>query len=98
MFNVLGVIWMLAVFYWFTPMVVALGDMLPDSFRTQKHDTDMGFDLAIFHSLFNALNIIILVGFVPLIAKIVTAWVKTKGRWWRAQRPSGVRIRSCWIR
>ena len=79
MFNVLGVLWMLAVFYAFTPMVLALGDLLPDSFRTKKHETDMGFDLAIFHSLFNALNIFILVGFVPLIAKIVTKWVKSDG-------------------
>ncbi|MDF1811655.1 MAG: Na/Pi cotransporter family protein [Verrucomicrobiales bacterium] len=79
MFNVLGVLWMLLVFYAFTPFVQQLGDMLPKSFRTEKHSTDMGFDLAIFHSLFNALNIILLVGFVPLIASIVTRWVKAKG-------------------
>ncbi|MDF1751540.1 MAG: Na/Pi cotransporter family protein [Verrucomicrobiales bacterium] len=79
MFNVLGVLWMLLVFYWFTPFVQQLGDMLPQSFRTEKHSTDMGFDLAIFHSLFNALNIVLLIGFVPLIAAIVTRWVKAKG-------------------
>lgn len=79
MFNILGVLWMLLVFYWFTAFVQNLGDHLPQSFRTEKHETDMGFDLAIFHSLFNALNIILLIGFVPIIANIVTRWVKSRG-------------------
>ena len=76
MFNVIGVVWMLVIFYPFTAGVNWLGDMLPDSFRTEKHDSDVGFKLAIFHSLFNLINILLLVGFVPQIAKIVTRWVK----------------------
>jgi len=76
LFNILGVIWMICVFFLFTKMVLAIGDMLPESWRTAKHDTDIGFDLAIFHSLFNFLNICLLIGFVPLIAKLVTKWVK----------------------
>ena len=76
MFNILGVIWMLIAFYPFTAGVNALGDMLPDSFRTEKHDSDVGFKLAIFHTSFNFLNICLLIGFVPLIAKTVTKWVK----------------------
>lgn len=75
LFNVLGVIWMLALFYPFTGWVDALGDMLPDSFRTEKHDSDVGFKLAIFHSLFNLANICLLVGFVPQIARLVTRWI-----------------------
>lgn len=76
LFNVLGVIWMLILFGVFTDMVDKLGDALPDSFRTEKHDSDIGFKLAIFHSLFNLTNILLLIGFVPLIARIVTRWVK----------------------
>ncbi|MGY8686512.1 MAG: Na/Pi cotransporter family protein, partial [Verrucomicrobiales bacterium] len=76
MFNILGVIWMLIAFYAFTKGVVWLGEHLPETFRTKKHTSDMGFNLAIFHSLFNLANILLLVGFVPLIAKIVTKWVK----------------------
>jgi len=76
MFNVIGVIWMLIIFYPFTAGVNWLGDMLPDSFRTEKHDSDVGFKLAIFHSLFNLINILLLIGFVPQIARIVTRWVK----------------------
>jgi phosphate:Na+ symporter len=75
-FNILGVLWMLVIFYPFTAGVNALGDMLPDSFRTEKHDSDVGFKLAIFHSLFNLCNILLLIGFVPQIAKLVTKWVR----------------------
>lgn len=76
LFNILGVVWMLVVFYPFTAGVSWLGDMLPDSFRTEKLNSDVGFKLAIFHSTFNLLNIFILIWFVPVIAKLVTRWVK----------------------
>ena len=74
-FNVLGVIWMLIVFYAFTGGVEWLGEHLPKSFRSE-HASDIGFNLAIFHTSFNLLNILFLIGFVPLIAKVVTKWVK----------------------
>jgi len=75
-FNILGVVWMLAAFYAFIPMVESIGNSLPDSFRTEKHSTPIGFNLAIFHSTFNFINICLLIGFVPWIAKFVTKWVK----------------------
>ncbi len=75
-FNVIGVLWMLAIFYAFVPAVDWVAEQLPASMRTAKHDSDVGFSLAIFHSMFNFLNILLLVGFVPLIAKVVTKWVK----------------------
>ncbi len=76
LFNILGVVWMLVAFYPFSQMVLWLGDHLPDSFRTDKIDSDIGFKLAIFHSLFNLANILLLVAFVPQIAKLVTRWVR----------------------
>lgn len=75
-FNVMGVIWMLIVFYAFTGGVQWLGEHLPESFRSEKHTSDIGFNLAIFHTSFNLLNILFLIGFVPLIARVVTKWVK----------------------
>ncbi|NNE92679.1 MAG: Na/Pi cotransporter family protein [Verrucomicrobiales bacterium] len=76
LFNILGVVWMLIIFFQFTAFAEWLGSQLPDSFRTEKHDTPVGFNLAIFHTLFNLANICLLIGFVPLIAKLVTRWVK----------------------
>lgn len=76
LFNMLGVLWMLLLFYPFTAGVDYLGDRLPDTFRTEKIDSDIGFKLAIFHTLFNLANILLLVGFVPQIATLVTRWVR----------------------
>ena len=76
LFNVLGVLWMLIAFYPFTSGVQWLGDHLPDAFRTEKLNSEIGFKLAIFHSLFNLANILLLVAFVPQIARMVTRWVR----------------------
>ena len=76
LFNVIGVVWMLVIFYPFTELAVWLGSHLPDSWRGKDHSADIGFHLAIFHSLFNFANILLLVAFVPQIARIVTRLVK----------------------
>ena len=76
MFNVLGVLWMIIAFPLFGQFVLWLASQLPETVRTTKHTSDIGFSLAIFHTLFNLCNICILIGFVPFIAKIVTRWVK----------------------
>jgi phosphate:Na+ symporter len=76
MFNVLGVVWMLLLFPLFAQLVELLAVALPDVLRTAKHDSDIGFKLAIFHTAFNFCNICLLIGFIPLIAKIVSRWVK----------------------
>ncbi|MCU0781055.1 MAG: Na/Pi symporter, partial [Akkermansiaceae bacterium] len=76
LFNVIGVCWMLLVFGFFVRGVVWLADLLPDSARGSSHNSEIGFQLAIFHSSFNFVNICLLVGFVPVLAKIVTRIVK----------------------
>jgi len=78
LFNVIGVLWMLLIFYPFTGLVVWLGSQLPESWQGKDHTANIGFHLAIFHSLFNLANIILLIGFVPRIASIVTRIVKEK--------------------
>lgn len=76
LFNVIGVAWMLVVFYPFSDVVLWLGSQLPESWRGKDHTADIGFHLAIFHSLFNFTNILLLVGFVPRIASLVTRLVR----------------------
>jgi phosphate:Na+ symporter len=75
-FNVAGVLWILLLFYPFCQGVVWLGDHLPESFRGKDHQTNIGFHLAIFHSLFNLLNILVLVGFTKRLAALVTRIVR----------------------
>ncbi len=79
MFNILGVLWMLAAFPLFAQGVLWIGAHLPDSLRTANHASDIGFSLAIYHTLFNFVNILILIPLVPLIARVVTRWVKDPG-------------------
>ena len=76
LFNVLGVLWMLFLFYPFSELVLWLGLHLPKSLRGESPSADIGFKLAIFHSLFNFANILLMVGFVPQLARLVTSWVK----------------------
>jgi len=87
-FNIFGVIWMLAVFPWFLQGI--------DLFLQEKHGisilnthlSNVEFDeikyiypigLAVFHTSFNILNTIILFGFAPLIAKTATKMVPDTG-------------------
>ena len=76
LFNVIGVCWMLVIFYAFSQFVVWLSGHLPETFRTKNHNAEIGFQLAIFHSLFNFTNILLLAGFTTQIAKLVTRLVK----------------------
>jgi len=128
LFNVIGVLWMLAVFYPFSKGVWSLAEQLPDSMKAVKkvkakklpkdiHQTNIqgektdsktaaavtdeekveaaaqaeekeasllasaskvAFATAIFHTVFNMLNIFFLIWFVPQIAALVKKWVKDK--------------------
>ena len=87
-FNIFGVMWMLAVFPWFLEGI--------DLFLQQKHGisilnthlSSVEFDsvkyiypigLAAFHTSFNILNTVFLFGFAPLIAKTATKMVPDNG-------------------
>ncbi len=83
LFNVIGVCWMLAVFYIFTSAVWNLAGHLPEGMRGASNKiaegsqiAEIGFATAIFHTTFNLLNILLLVWFVPQIAKVAQWWVK----------------------
>ena len=75
-FNMIGVIWVLAILLWlWLPMVEYLGEMWFPAIGEGVHESPIGFNLALHHSLFNLANIVVLIGFVPLLAKLVTRWV-----------------------
>ena len=72
LFNLLGVFWMLFLFGPFTQLVDFLSrGPADDPSNTLYH-------LALFHSLFNFTNILVLVGFVPQLEKIAKWMVRTK--------------------
>jgi len=71
-FNMLGVVWMLILFYPFISLVDRIMPGLPDS------PDDLPNHLALFHTLFNLVNILLLISFVPKIASFVQWMVREK--------------------
>jgi len=74
LFNIIGVCWMLAVFYPFVHFIdrIAPGDA--------NNIDDIPHHLAAFHTLFNFFNICVLAGFVKQLASMATNLVKEKGK------------------
>ncbi|MDY0167854.1 MAG: Na/Pi cotransporter family protein [Thermoguttaceae bacterium] len=80
LFNVIGVAWMLCVFPFFVGFIEWLAVRLPESLRANgQMDSDLAMGLALFHSMFNLVNIALLIGFTPLLTRIVMLWVKAPG-------------------
>ena len=81
LFNVIGTIWMLVVFLGFTAMVWKVAQLLPEGMKSAKKDvgtSEVAFATAIFHTSFNLANLLLLIWFVPQIARIVEKWVPSK--------------------
>jgi phosphate:Na+ symporter len=80
LFNVIGVIWMLVVFIPFADMI---NRIVPGDASQPEH---IAINLAAFHSLFNLMNICLLVGFIPQLVRIVTRLVPDEVKTGRAVR------------
>jgi phosphate:Na+ symporter len=86
-FNMFGVVWMVAIFHYFLMAVdyfvqqrhgVSLlkTNLTHNDFESVKSIYPIG--LAVFHTSFNIINTLLLIGFAPLIAKIATLMVPDK--------------------
>lgn len=80
-FNVFGVTWMFLVFPFAIKAITwymgSYMGMYPDGPNANPEHIPIA--LSIFHSSFNIMNVILLVGFVPFIAKVVERVIKSKG-------------------
>tara|TARA_R110002072_G_scaffold26978_1_gene88510 strand:+ start:3109 stop:5295 length:2187 start_codon:yes stop_codon:yes gene_type:complete len=75
LFNVVGVTWMLIVFPWFTDLV---GFFIGGS-SFNAADTEMANSgIALFHTLFNLANVLVMIWFVPQLVRTVERTVKSK--------------------
>ena len=76
LFNIIGVTWMLLVFPWFTTMV---GYMIGGAgFDPENYDM-ANSGIALFHTMFNACNVVIMIWFVPFLVNLAERSVKSKG-------------------
>ena len=78
-FNLFGVIWVLCVFRWFVGAVCSVWEVdftpgVPSDVSPDK----LNAVLATFHTSFNIINTMILIGFVPLLEKLVTLVIPSK--------------------
>ena len=76
LFNVFGVIWVLAVFFPFVRMVCSWVDI--DVSASSQSPAKLSFALAMFHTAFNVINTALLIGFIPQIEKTVCRLIKPK--------------------
>ena len=79
-FNVIGVIWVLCLFYPFVNMVCSFVGYNPDdhSLTTTQLATHLPIILAAFHTAFNVTNTFVLIWFIPQIEKLVCRIIKPK--------------------
>lgn len=74
LFNIIGVTWMVVIMPWFLGgLQWFLGLFFSEGFDSSN------FALAAFHTAFNTINVLLLVGFVPQLVRMATSSVKSKG-------------------
>jgi phosphate:Na+ symporter len=82
-FNVFGVCWMFIVFPFFLQGISwymgTYMNMFPSGASANFNPEHIPIALSIFHTSFNLLNVIFLIAAVPLIAKVVTKIIRSKG-------------------
>ena len=78
-FNLFGVIWVLCVFRWFVGGVCEIWGVEFEPGKTSDVSPDkLNAILATFHTTFNVLNTCILIGFIPLMEKLVMLIIPSK--------------------
>jgi len=76
MFNVVGVTWMLFVF----PLFLSLVGWLLHGTAWDPTDTTMsGEGIALFHTMFNLANVLLLIWFLPFLVRVAERTVKSRG-------------------
>ena len=83
-FNVLGSLWVLFIFGWFIDLVDQLGLMLfgitvDPTVVGHAEKEDINFTLSLFHTVFNIVNVVVFIGFVPVLAKLVERLMPSRG-------------------
>ena len=80
LFNLIGVTWMVILLPYFTGWIENfIPADISEGVQAEDAETRVNsFRLSMFHTVFNALNVLLLIGFLPAIIKLATKWVKKK--------------------
>jgi phosphate:Na+ symporter len=79
LFNVIGVTWMLLVFPFFLKGIAWLNGF-DSALALDEKPEAIPIALSTFHTLFNLINVLILINFVPQLVNLATVVVKSKGK------------------
>lgn len=80
LFNLMGVVWVMFIFIPFTGFIESIINTdLVSGMASVAGEENEGMALALFHTLFNLLNVVILFAFVPIMGKWVVKMVPTQG-------------------
>jgi phosphate:Na+ symporter len=79
LFNVIGVSWMLLVFPFFLKGIAWLNGF-DSALALDEKPEAIPIALSTFHTLFNLINVLILINFVPQLVNLATVVVKSKGK------------------
>lgn len=80
-FNVFGVTWLVLIFPWFIEFVEYLWQPAQGFLQSIITDLDKSqseLQLSLFHTVFNIINTLLMIGFIPFIAKTVIKLVPAK--------------------
>ena len=78
LFNLLGVVWMLCIFSPYTSFIEETITSI-SAVSVKNPQALIPFTLALFHTSFNVINLLLFIGFVPLIHRIIIELVPHKG-------------------
>lgn len=81
-FNLFGVVWMILLFPYFLDLLMKIWEPVQAFIMDINPELSKGkeeLQLSLFHTSFNIINVLLLVGFVPFIANVVKKVVKPKG-------------------
>ncbi len=70
LFNIVGVTWMIILMPVILPLLANFVETVMGQGNPYDDPTAMGFGLSAFHTMFNLLNVLLLIGFVNLLVKI----------------------------
>lgn len=80
-FNLIGVSWMIILFPYFIDFIHFLWDPFQNMLQQSIPDigqSDSELKLTLFHTIFNILNVLLMIGFIPAISRLVTKIVPSK--------------------
>jgi len=77
LFNIIGVLWVIVVFYYFLDLVEMASDYIWGA-KPLQNAADIPVGLSIFHTAFNVINTVALIGFIALLVKLVTRLIPEK--------------------